>query len=198
MYLPMIIKLNETSLKTFIDFRLSDQKLWKQQNYFVAENPNDAEEFLSKYINSETAELYGYTDKNNNLKMCLGYKKWDFMPCYSFEGHFSQSNNSISETKKIFSSLVLKILEKMEQEKRYTFYFATRSLLVPTTKVSNGNAYFGKWFEYLSKYTFTTEEILKAGDRSQFSVHRNILGFKVHDCDITIRKGTLKEDFRIL
>jgi hypothetical protein len=146
---------------------------------------------------SERSGHMGAFTRDNVLVSSLSYFRFPSLPYYlvgqyvqkpGFMIRFSWKNNPAIK-------MMDMILDKMEAEERFTWYYTRSIMRWPAHMRKKGNDFFSN-SPRCQRYNRFLEEIIPAGQPTKFELHKKMIPSNVWKYDVIVVKCCLKNDFR--
>jgi hypothetical protein len=153
--------------------------------------------FTEKILRSNTHSTWGFY-KDEILISFMSSFDFPNLPYYGvLNFKVVKGTNYFSQVKSGFFALLNHITKVKEGEKRYTFYMTRAIQRNADVRKKLYNEWEKNFPEFFKKYTRTIEEVIPAGQLSQFDYYNKaLLRDKVYDNDMMIMQFVCKNEFR--
>lgn len=193
--------LDASNFQLFLDFYLASRPLWKKSDTELIPKNDRASvyhDWLERCLGSGDRERIYALMIDGKISYTLAIHRWMSLPyytTYSFTGLATPSPKLgvIPATRRLFDRVLL----DMESEGRFTFYFVTLlSYLQDRDSDEAGtHSFFQRCVPSLQRYSFSIEDIVRAGTKSNWPTFWNMMFESPHGQDLIIRSAKLKPKY---
>lgn len=163
----------------------------------VKESPQFQAQILKTLNSSDILVIGNFINEELIASVCA--HSWKSLPHYTFFDFFTTKNCSYKFYDNA-ESLFRYSFNHFEKSKRYTFYMMTKLRAFQKTELIKNNQMtkIVKNLPSFMRYDIYVEELISAGEQSDYKIHNELLRNQHWNCPTLIRKGCLKQEFRTL
>ncbi|NUN05033.1 MAG: hypothetical protein HUU57_04655 [Bdellovibrio sp.] len=193
-----LVKLSNAHKDQILEFWDSKRDLYGQTLEADPSRNRAKYEHIFESDSKDRYSIYAAFDDDGKISFTLGSVLWDGLPYYSIIDFFTRpTKRAENQVMKFMAAAITQILQERLQQKRHTFYYVFKRDHVnrDVEWSSDFNHSYQRFMPETQKYSYSTEAIVLAGEKPQYSSYWKLLGERTHNVELVIRKAILKPEY---